>query len=97
MNTETIAELTKNIVENVLFTAKEVLTIEEAVKYTGLKKSYLYKLTMNRQIPYYKPTGKVCYFNRLELERWMQSNRISTDDELSMQAQTACMKKGGKK
>ena len=83
------------ITANTIFCTKEVLTSDEAAKYMGVSKSYLYKLTMRQQIPHYKPMGKMCYFNRLELEQWLQSNRVSTSTEISQQAQTYCMKKGG--
>ena len=77
------------------FFRKEVLTTVEAAEYLGLKKSYLYKLMMRRQIPYYKPTGKVCYFKYEDLLQWMLSNRVSTADEISQKAQSYCMAKGG--
>ncbi len=75
--------------------SKEVLTSNEAAAYMGVSKSYLYKLTMRQAIPHYKPMGKMCYFNRQELENWLQSNRVSTSAEISQQAQAYCMK-GGK-
>ena len=37
----------------------------------------------------------MCYFNRLELEQWLQSNRVSTNNEISQKAQAYCMQKGG--
>ena len=84
------------ITANTIFCTKEVLTSDEAAKYMGVSKSYLYKLTMRKQIPHYKsPMGKMCYFNRLELEKWLQSNRVSTSTETDQQAQAYCMKKGG--
>lgn len=85
------------VTANTIFCTKEVLTSDEAAKYMGISKSYLYKLTMKQQIPHYKPMGKMCYFNRLELEGWLQGNRIATDSELNQQAQDYCMKKGGLK
>ncbi|KAA6321753.1 hypothetical protein EZS27_028634 [termite gut metagenome] len=80
-------------------TTKEVLTFDEAAQFTGFKKSWLYKLTSRAKIPHYKPAGKMCYFNRLELEAWLQQNRVSTSDEIEAKAQTYCIgsKKGGKK
>lgn len=84
------------ITANTIFCTKEVLTSNEAARYLGISKSYLYKLTMGQKIPHYKPMGKMCYFNRLELEGWLQSNRVATEAELSQQAQTFCMRKGGK-
>lgn len=83
------------ITANTIFCSKEVLTSDEAAKYIGISKSYLYKLTMRQQIPFFKPMGKMCYFNRLELEQWLQSNRISTQSEINQRAQAYCKKKGG--
>ncbi|MBN2595900.1 MAG: excisionase family DNA-binding protein [Marinifilaceae bacterium] len=42
---------------------KEILTLKETSEYPSLSKSYLYKLTSKREIPYYK-TGKKIYFKR---------------------------------
>ena len=76
---------------------KEVLTTDEAASYMGVSKSYLYKLTMEKRIPHYKPMGKMCFFNRKEMEMWLQTNRVATDEELSQDAQAYCIKKGGVK
>ena len=76
---------------------KEVLTSDEAANYIGVSKAYLYKLTMGKKIPHYKPMGKMVYFNRQELELWLQANRVATDEELSQQARAYCNKKGGVK
>lgn len=92
---EDLKQVADLITANIIGTQKEVLTSDEAARYLGISKSYLYKLTMRQQIPHYKPMGKMCYFNREELESWLQSNRIATGDEISQQAQTYCMKKGG--
>ncbi len=75
---------------------KEVLTFDEASRYTGLSKSWLYKLTATKQIPHYKPSGKLCYFDRAELDSWIKQNRVSTSDEIQATAQAFCMK-GGKR
>ena len=85
------------ITANIINTTKEVLTSDEAAMYMGISKSYLYKLTMLRKIPHFKPMGKMCYFNRLELEQWLQSNRIATDEAIASEALNYCNKKGGKK
>lgn len=90
---EDLKQVADLITANTIFCTKEVLTSDEASRYMGVSKSYLYKLTMRGQIPHYKPMGKMCYFNRLELEEWLQSNRIATDSEISQQAQAYCMKR----
>lgn len=87
-----IADLTT---ARTLFATKEVLTTDETAKYLGISKSYLYKLTMLRAIPHYKPMGKMCYFNRREVEAWLQSNRVSSDVELTSKAMEYCHRKGG--
>lgn len=85
------------ITANIIGATKEVLTSEEAARYLGVSKSCLYKWTMTRQIPHYKsPTGKMCFFNRQEVEAWMQTNKVSTDAELEEQAHIM-VQKGGKK
>jgi len=76
MSQEDIKQLADNITANMQICSKTVLTADEAARFLGISKSYLYKLTMKMEIPFYKPTGKVCYFNRLELETWMQNNRV---------------------
>lgn len=75
-------------------TTKEVLTSDEVSRYMGISLSYLYKLTMLHKIPHYKPLGKMCYFNRVEVEQWLQSNRVATDEELNERATAYCMKGG---
>ena len=91
---EEMKELADLITANIISTTKEVLTSDEAAKYMGVSKSYLYKLTMQQKIPHYKPMGKMCYFNRLELEEWLQANRVATADELSQRAQRLSVKGG---
>lgn len=96
MSKEELNQITDLVTDNTLFCTKEVLTSEEAARYMGISKSYLYKLTMRQQIPHYKPMGKMCYFNRAELETWLQNNRVATSEEINKRANNYCMK-GGKR
>lgn len=93
---EELKQVADLVTANTIFCTKEVLTSDEAAKYMGISKSYLYKLTMKQQIPHFKPMGKMCYFNRLELEQWLQSNRVATETEINQKAQSFCMKGGQK-
>ncbi len=47
---------------------------------------------MAGDVPHYKPFGKLNYFNRLELDQWLQQNRCSTDAELTDKAMHYCRK-----
>ena len=78
---------------------KSVLTAQEAALYLGWSISYLYKKTMSKDVPHYKPMGKTLYFDRLELEAWMKRNRVKTNDEVQNEALSYAVlgKKGGKK
>lgn len=82
--------------ENTALSAeKKILTIEEVTEITGLSKSTLYKMTSARQIPHYKPTTRLLYFLREEVEAWMLRSRIATSEELESEAATYnAIKKG---
>lgn len=94
MNTESFRFADHKTAKTDLST-KEVLTSNEVAEYMGISKSHLYKLTMLKLIPHYKPNGKLVYFNRAEVEQWLQSNRVATQTEICQQAQAYCIKKGG--
>jgi len=69
-----------------LLAAKTVLTLNDVALLTGLSKSHLYKMTCQKQIPYYRPNGKQIYFERGEVEAWMKQNRVSTTQEAEQTA-----------
>ena len=64
----------------------ELLNTAQAAEYLGMKKSYLQKLMMNKVIPYYKPNGKLCYFDKSDLDKWLRRIRISTQEEVDQEA-----------
>lgn len=68
--------------------AKNILTLEEVASYTHLSKSYVYKLTSRGDIPYYKPNGKQLYFNRIEIDEWLLSNRNKINKEIESEVAT---------
>lgn len=86
--TEIIERLER--IERSVLLSKNVLTFDEAVMFTGLAKSYLYKLTASGKIPHYKPSGKLIYFDRAELEKWMLRNPVKTAEEIEQQAIDYC-------
>jgi excisionase family DNA binding protein len=51
------------------------LNFKEACAYLGFAPSYLYKLTYRKVIPHYKPTGKVLFFSKCELDEWIFEKR----------------------
>lgn len=65
---------------------KEVLNFNDACNYLDISASHLYKLTSQKSIPHFCPQGKKLYFNRTELDEWLQRNRQSSTDEIETMA-----------
>jgi len=61
-------------IEALLVANKEVLTLEEACEYTGISRSYMYKLTSAGKIPHSKPRRKAIYFDKKQLNSWLLGN-----------------------
>jgi excisionase family DNA binding protein len=73
-------------IERLLKGQKSVLTFEEGCEFTGLSKSYMYKLTHRNQVPFFKPHGKNIYFSREELEAWLLKNPVKTAEAVEQEA-----------
>lgn len=73
---------------------KNVLNFSEAARYLELSHSHLYKLTSSGSIPFYKPNGKKIYFNRGELDEWLQRNRKEPSDDIEKRAADYLVTKG---
>ena len=57
-----------------IYNNKSVLNFNEAQDYTGLSKSQLYKLTRQNRIPCHRPSGRLIFFNKQELDEWLGGN-----------------------
>lgn len=66
--------------KDLLLTNKKVLNIVDLSNYTGISTSYLYKLTSENKIPYYKPNGKNLYFDKDEVDTWLLRNKIECEN-----------------
>ena len=81
--TDVLADITHrlDVLTAAVLSAKPVLSIEEAAAFTGMSKSYLYKLTSTQKIPHYKPRGKMVYFDRVELEAYLLQNKVRSESQ----------------
>lgn len=72
--------------------ANELINLEEAARFLGLKKSYLYKLTSTKQIPFYKYGGWVIAFDPAALQAWRAARLqyVPTQAEQAAQAAAYC-------
>ena len=72
----------KDQIESLSLSTRDILNMDEAMTYLQVSRSYLYKLTSGKQIPHYKPSGKLIFFRRSELDEWILKNRESSSDEV---------------
>lgn len=70
-----------NVLEDLLCVGKEVLTLEESALFMSISRSTLYKMTHSSAIPFYRPNGKLIYFEKAELLKWMRQNRNMSEAE----------------
>ena len=59
------------------------MTFKEVCAYLGYAPSYLYKLTYKNIIPHHKPTGKMLYFFKDEIDEWIANAKAGTSTALS--------------
>ena len=79
------------VLENTLSAGKEVLTLEEAARFMGVTKSSLYKMTHEQTIPYYKPNGKMVYFEKSELLKWERQAPVASATQIREQEDNIIM------
>lgn len=67
------------------------LSAQQAAEYLGFKLSYFYHLTADKKIPFHNPTGRKIICKKSELDAWVESSRVATDDELERRISTKKM------
>ncbi len=56
---------------------KDILNLEEACFFLGISKSTMYKITSEgKKLRFFKPSGKLIYFKRKDLEDFMLQNEV---------------------
>lgn len=55
-------------------TEKQILSFKEALLFMDVSKSFLYKLTSQGSITFFKPNNGKLYFRKVDLENWMLQN-----------------------
>ena len=64
-------------IEDTLYSTKDILNMKEVCQYLDISQSLLYKLTCNGEIPHFKPRGKMIFFEKKELIKWIKKNAKS--------------------
>ena len=81
------------LIEETLYSTKDILNMKEVGQYLDISQSLLYKLTCNGEIPHFKPRGKMIFFEKKVLVEWIKPNPSygskETSDSHSIELNTA--------
>ncbi|WP_414649395.1 helix-turn-helix domain-containing protein [Chitinophaga sp.] len=73
-------------IRKLLSARKEILTMDEFCQYSGISKSYAYKLTSGGQLRFYRPFGKMIYFDHQDVITFLKQNGTSSATDLNITA-----------
>jgi len=75
---------------------KEILSFKESIEFMDVSKSFLYKLTSEGRISFFKPNNGKIYFKKEDLENWMMQNEVKSIESLEKRLLTKNFKSNGK-
>lgn len=78
-------------IKKALLLNKKVLTLEEFCQYAGISKNYAYQLTSGGKIRFYRPFGKMVYFDLDDVVDFLKRNPARENVEIEKNA-TALMR-----
>ena len=73
-----------------------IMSIDDAVSFTGYKKSTIYRKTCENAIPHYRRGNRVI-FKKEELEEWLLDNKVDTVNNYCLQMDSALQQRAQKK
>ncbi len=76
-----VRNLKREIKNNTLY-RRRIYTIKEVSKVIGVSESYIQKLVASKQIPHSKPSGKLIFIRRRDLENFLMKNYVSSEDDI---------------
>jgi excisionase family DNA binding protein len=80
-------------IEKLLIGSKNVLTFDEAYDYKGISRSYMYKLTSGGIITHSKPNGKMIFFSKENLDKFLLQNSKKSEFQIESEALAYTFKK----
>jgi excisionase family DNA binding protein len=63
-------------IKQLLALQKKVLTLDEFCTYSGISKAYAYSLTSTGKVKFYRPFGKMIYFDTDEVVDFLKRNPV---------------------
>lgn len=77
--------ITKLNIDTTIAEVNHPMDIKELTAYLKNSKSAIYAMTASNKIPHYK-SGKRLYFKQSEIDEWIFSNKIKTNDDIEREA-----------
>ena len=74
-----------------MVTEKTMLRLKEACEFLGISERAMRTLMYKKEIPYYKPFGKLAYFDTNELNEFMHRVRVTPIHEIEAKAHEMTM------
>lgn len=71
----------ENSIQKLSLAVKSILSVEEAAVFLNMKPSFLYKMTSAKRIKFFKPNGKLIYFQKCDLEAFLLRNESPVINE----------------
>ena len=65
---------------------KKMWTVEDFCAFTGISKAYAYHLTSTGKVKFYRPSGKLIFFDPEEVIEFLKQNPVQTNKSLSGKA-----------
>jgi excisionase family DNA binding protein len=91
MDTENTSKQLDELKRLVLLGATDVLNVDDLCLLLGTTRKNVYRMTSEKQIPFYKPLRGKIYFKREEIEAWLLRNRSASIDEIESKAELLCI------
>jgi hypothetical protein len=65
--------------------SKEHWTVSDCSAYTGISENHIYRIPKNL-LPRLKPGGKTCWFRKVDIFAYLESNEIKSDAQIEQEA-----------
>lgn len=82
---ESVSKAMQAVIGNDRSNEKEIMDLKEVAAFLKVSKDTIYRRTHEKTIPHYKKGGKL-YFNRSQIEAYLDSGKQLTQDEFNEQA-----------
>ena len=82
MSSKEFLEL-KEMIQSLKAQTKQVMNLSEAASYLGVTETILRGWNEHRKIPYSKPGGKLIFYKKADLDKFIDKNKVLSAEQIS--------------